>query len=246
MRAALPGAALGVDDPLLRGRTGAGVRVAILDSGVNPANPHVTPPAEGVAVAEDGGEGQDLLDRLGHGTAVTAAVQEKAPAAEILTVKIFHETLSARIETLIGGLDEAVAFGARIVNLSLGVPTVDHRDAIRGAVERARREGALVVSPREHRGLRWWPGAARGAAGVLLDWDCPRSELRLMRSPGGEPIFRASGYPRPIPGVPRDRNARGISFAAANVTGILALLMEGEPELDSVERVAERLTTGRS
>lgn len=38
-------------------------------------------------------------------------------------------------------------------------------------------------------------------------------------------VARASGYPRPIPGVPPERNLKGISFAVANVTGVLARAM---------------------
>jgi hypothetical protein len=34
--------------------------------------------------------------------------------------------------------------------------------------------------------------------------------------------LRASGYPRPIPGVPPERNLRGVSFAVANATGVIA------------------------
>ena len=37
-------------------------------------------------------------------------------------------------------------------------------------------------------------------------------------------IARASGYPRPIPGVAPERNLKGISFAVANTTGLLCLL----------------------
>jgi hypothetical protein len=38
---------------------------------------------------------------------------------------------------------------------------------------------------------------------------------------------RASGLPRPIPGVPPERNLQGTSFAVANTTGMLALALEG-------------------
>ena len=50
--------------------------------------------------------------------------------------------------------------------------------------------------------------------------------------PGGDvmPVFRASPFPRPIPGVPRERNLAGVSFAVANVTGFLARAMEGAPD----------------
>jgi hypothetical protein len=36
--------------------------------------------------------------------------------------------------------------------------------------------------------------------------------------------FVAPGFPRPIPGVPPDKNLKGLSFAVANVTGLLAAL----------------------
>ena len=39
--------------------------------------------------------------------------------------------------------------------------------------------------------------------------------------------FRASGYPRPIPGVSPELNLHGVSFAAANVSGFLARGLEG-------------------
>jgi hypothetical protein len=40
-------------------------------------------------------------------------------------------------------------------------------------------------------------------------------------------LFFASGYPRPLPGRPVNRNLYGISFAAANLTGIIARALEG-------------------
>ena len=65
----------------LAGRTGRGVRVAIIDSGVHVGHPHVGAIAGGVAFDEHGLEHADLVDRVGHGTAVAAAIHEKAPDA---------------------------------------------------------------------------------------------------------------------------------------------------------------------
>jgi len=58
-------------------------------------------------------------------------------------------------------------------------------------------------------------------------------------------MFRASGYPRPVPGVPPARNLHGISFAVANMTGFVARACElagpgGEPQA-RVFRVREVL-----
>jgi subtilisin family serine protease len=74
------------------------VRIAVIDSGVHAQHPHVNGVAGGVAIMPDGREETDYIDRLGHGTAVTAAIREKAPDAEIYAVKVFHDTLATRIE----------------------------------------------------------------------------------------------------------------------------------------------------
>jgi len=65
----------------LREYTGRGVRVAVVDSGVHATHPHVGGVEQSIAVREDGSLDQDVVDRLGHGTAVTAAIREKSPDA---------------------------------------------------------------------------------------------------------------------------------------------------------------------
>jgi len=85
---------------------------------------------------------------------------------------------------------------------------------------------------------------------VTLDWTIPREQCAIegqlappidrkrsgVRAPAQSPepeatemptrlTARASGYPRPVPGVPPSRNLKGISFAVANVTGLMARAM---------------------
>jgi len=43
----------------------------------------------------------------------------------------------------------------------------------------------------------------------------------------GQSGITAAPYPRPIPGVPKERNLSGVSFAVANATGMLARMLEG-------------------
>jgi hypothetical protein len=50
-----------------------------------------------------------------------------------------------------------------------------------------------------------------------------------VKRDGDETIFVASAYPREIPGVPRERNLMGISFAVANMTGFVARAVEAHP-----------------
>jgi hypothetical protein len=228
-----------LDDAVFAGRTGRGVKVAVLDSGLHPGNPHVHAPAAAVHFT-DAAQDDDALDRLGHGTAVAAAILEKAPGIELVVVRVFDRELATTTEVLVRAIAWAVAHGCRLINLSLGTPNPDREPELRAGLERAIAHGAILVSAREFAGTRWLPGCLPGAAGVLLDDACPRDQLRLAHL-DDETVFHASGLPRPIPGVPPERNVWGISFAVANVTGFLARTLEGRPALRTVADVLRLL-----
>lgn len=224
-------AVLGPDHPAIQGCTGRGVTVAVLDSGINALHPHVRRIAGHVTFADDGSAHGDPVDRLGHGTAVAAAIQEKAPDAELHVVKVFDDRLSTTIVALLRALDWATERGIRLVNLSLGTARRQHEDVLAEALIRARERGVILVSAREHAGQPWFPGCLTDAVGVLLDWSCRRDSAHLAARRDRTTIARASGYPRPIPGVPAERNLKGVSFAVANTTGLIARVLEGRPEI---------------
>jgi subtilisin family serine protease len=198
------------------------VRVGVIDSGVHASHPHVNGVAGGVGITRDGREEADYLDRLGHGTAVTAVIREKAPAAAVFAVKIFYEGLATRIGPLVGAIDWCLRNRMDVINLSLGTANPAHAAALCAAVDRVTAAGAVLVAAYEDGGVRWLPGSLPGAVPVLVDWECPRHEYRTSDLEDGRLVYQASGYPRPIPGVPPERNLQGISFAVANVTGLLA------------------------
>jgi len=208
--------------------TGRGVRVAIVDSGVHAAHPHVQGIEQGVAVRDDGSLDDDFVDMLGHGTAVTAAIREKAPDALLTAIKVFWRSLSTDIGSLVRGVDEGSLRGAAIINLSLGTSKAAHRPQLEASVERARQQNALIVAAGEDEGVAWLPGVIPGVIPVQLDWDCPRDEYRVNYR-NGRTVVATSGYPRDIPGVPRERNLKGLSFAVANVTGFVARALEARP-----------------
>jgi hypothetical protein len=226
--------------------TGKGVRVAVIDSGVHADHPHVGGVAGGVGIRDDGALDDDFVDRLGHGTAVAAAIREKAPGSELLAVKVFWRTLATSVSMLVRAIDEARARGATIVNLSLGTPEHRHRDELADAVARARAAGVFIVSAMEGTGGRWLPGDLDEVIPVHLDWACVRDGYRIV-SENGRSVIAASGYPRDIPGVPRERNLRGISFAVANATGFVARALEAAPEasLEAVFDTLEGAAAGR-
>jgi subtilisin family serine protease len=223
------GARLGLDHPVLAGVVGAGVRVAVVDSGVHGDHPHVGGIQGGVGFMADGRVVPDHVDQLGHGTAVAAAVREKAPAVEVYAVRVFHDELSTSARALVKAIDWATERGTRLINLSLGTPNPAHEAELAAAVARADAAGSIVVSAAEQDGRPAWPGILDDSVGVLLDWSVDRDALRLTRDHRGGAALAASGYPRPIPGIPPKKNLAGISFSVANVTGVLARVLEAEP-----------------
>lgn len=218
----IAGTRLAVDDPALAARTGRGVRVAVVDSGIAAGHPHVGAVAGGVRIGRDGTEDDDWADRIGHGTAVAAAIREKAPAAELLAVRVFEKDLSTTAEALALGIRRAAELGARLINLSLGTMNPAHADLLARAVRYAADRNALVVSAHDLDDTLWLPGSLDGVMGVRLDWTLERGEIRVGQGAPGRIVAAASGYPRPIPGVDPERNLKGISFAVANVTGMIA------------------------
>jgi subtilisin family serine protease len=198
------------------------VRIAVIDSGVHAAHPHVKGVAGGIAIKADGRQDTEFVDRLGHGTAVTAVIREKAPGAAIFAVKIFHDSLTTRIQPLIQAIDWAVDNGMHLINLSLGTSNQEHEQVLLSRLERVRAKEILLVTAFEESGVRWLPGILPGAVPVTIDWNCPRDEYRTSVLTDGRVLYHASGYPCPIPNVPPERNLKGISFAVANMTGMLA------------------------
>lgn len=199
------------------------VRVVVIDSGVHAAHPHINGVSGGIGVDTAGELYDDYVDRLGHGTAVTAVIREKAPLAEIFVAKVFDRELAASGAALVAACDWAIQRRADVVNLSLGTRNPEHRPALTGAVVRLRQSGAVVVAAGAQDGVSWLPGTLPGVWHVTLDWELPRDRCRVMID-GGSIAFLASGFPRPIPGVPPERNIKGLSFAVANVTGLVAAL----------------------
>jgi subtilisin family serine protease len=215
------------------------VSIAIIDTGVHARNLHVGGVAGGVGFDEGGQPTGDFVDRLGHGTAVAAVIREKAPAADLWAVKVFDRTLRTDIAKLLAGLDWAIARRFPLVNLSLGTAEAAHEPLLAARVAKAVAEGVLIVTAgTAEDGTAYLPGTLPGVLPVELDWDCPRDQVRVAERADGSRVCRASGYPRPIPGVPPEKNLKGLSFAVANVTGCLARGLDADHRIAAAAALA--------
>ena len=210
---------------------GRGVTVAVVDSGIHGDHPHIGGVSRGVFLG-DAAATSDFVDRIGHGTAVAAAIREKAPQAELLAVRVFDRTLRTSAEQLARAIVWSADEGARVINLSLGTSNAERAEVLREAVEHAAARGSLVVSARELNGARWLPGSLPGVVGVRVGSD----DREAITAELGNDSFtiEASRYPRSIPGVPPERNLSGVSFSVANVSGFLARLLSVHTGVNSL------------
>ena len=215
--------------------TGKGVRVAVIDSGVNANHPHVNGVTGGTAI---GCEGDSYLDILGHGTAVLAAIKEKAPEAEFYAVKVYYRSLRTNLECLAAAFRWSIDHKMDVINLSLGTTNTAYHAQMTSLIQLAEDAGTALVAAVETESLPAFPGSLPGVIGVGVDWDCPRDAFYFEAS-HPTPRWLASGYPRTLPGVHPLRNLYGVSFAVANMSGFVARacqIVKGQPSM-TIDRV---------
>ncbi|KOX24409.1 hypothetical protein ADK67_18755 [Saccharothrix sp. NRRL B-16348] len=121
------------------GLTGAGVTVAVVDTGVEGDHPDLV----GREVAgRDFSRDQDGLDRYGHGTHVASTIvghrapyRGVAPDARLLDAKVCDSKGFCPESAIIEGMRWAAEQGADVVNISLGLPASDDVDPVEAAVD---------------------------------------------------------------------------------------------------------------
>lgn len=212
-------------------RGGKGVRVALLDSGVNAHHSHVREVAGGVHVRwrEDGSLefDPDCRDVLGHGTAVAGVIRAKAPEVELYAVRVFERELRTHAAVVAAAIRWAVEHGMHVVNISLGTERQDHRELLQAACDEACRQGVILIAASEDE-RECFPASFASVIAVAGDERCAWDEY--FYCPDGAVPFRAHPSPRPLPGRPQRFNLRGHSFAAAHITACVARILEEKPQ----------------
>ncbi len=183
------------------------MKIAIIDSGVFVGHPHLGAVTDALHFTATG-FGQDPVDRLGHGTAIASAIREKAPDAELYSLKVFDGRLASSMAVILRALEWCRDHRMDLINLSLGTSNPEHADRFREVL----RGPSTVISA-----ANMLPGTLPGVIAVDSDPECPRDEFYER-----DGVYYASPYPRPIDGLPPARNLHGVSFAVANVTGLMA------------------------
>jgi hypothetical protein len=228
---------------MLPANGGKGVRVAVLDSGINALHSHVREVAGGVHVRwrEDRTVDfdPDYRDLLGHGTAVAGVIRTKAPEVELYAVRVFERELRTHAAVVAGAIRWSVQHGMQVVNISLGTEREESRDLLKAVCDEAAGDGAILVVASEDNERECFPASFPGVIAVTGDAACAWDEHFFC--PHNAVPFRAHPSPRPLPGRPQSRNLRGHSFAAAHITARVACILAEKPHTRR-EEVIELLT----
>jgi minor extracellular serine protease Vpr len=121
---------IGTDIPRMQGINGEGIKIAVIDTGVDFTHPDLLGWGEDGKVV--GGynfidEGKPPMDTNGHGTQVTGVIAADgesigvAPKAKILAYKVSEDGEGVSSELIIRAIDKAIEDGADIINISLGL-----------------------------------------------------------------------------------------------------------------------------
>ncbi|MPZ37834.1 MAG: S8 family serine peptidase [Rhizobiales bacterium] len=210
------------------------VLIAVIDSGADTEHPELA------------GMILDTFDAIGtgdrvhaHGTSIVGAIAARArlrgtaPGAHILVARAFgpsRTSMDGTTTDIIKSLDWAMARGARIINMSFA----GGRDpAVARRLNEARGRGIVLVAAAGNAGPNsapLYPAANRAVIAVTATDDGDRIYRAANR--GKHVAVAAPGVDLLLPTLGSDyRMTSGTSFSAAEVTGVIALMLERNPTL---------------
>ena len=215
--------------------TGKGVRVAILDSGVERDHPGVGVVDEAVAVSVDD-EGNSVVepdeqgDLCGHGTACAGIVRSFAPECSIHAVRILGAGYTGSGPVLLAGLRWAVEQGFDVINMSLSTTKREFASVLHELADTAYFKRSVLVASAHNMPVESYPW--RFAAVISVGSHEDADPLAFYYNPSPPVEFFARGLDVEIPWLEGGTiRASGNSFATPHMSGICALVLGKHPEL---------------
>lgn len=219
-----------------RSCTGKGVTVAIVDSGVDDTHPELLGRVvESVEARVDGKrvmfDSSSVGDSAGHGTACAGIIAKIAPDAKFSSIRVLGASGLGDGHAFLAGLEYAIKQRYKVINLSLGTTKPQYFSPLHDLLDRAYQAGCIVVAAANNLPQPSFPSVFSSSLISVIKSDISDplkfgfhfGEVIELTAPGVN--VRAAW-----PGGGH-RSLTGNSFACPHIAGIIALLLEKDPNL---------------
>jgi subtilisin len=243
----LPSAAvrrIALDNPLpervdrewaFAGATGRGVKVCVVDSGIEAGHPAVGAVAGAVAVSVDA-DGNTVVvpdeegDLCGHGTACAGVIRALAPEAEIHSVRVLGSGFTGTGKVLLAGLRWAVEQDYTVINMSLSTTKRAFSEVLREIADTAYFKRTVLVASAHNMPVESFPWRFSSVISVgSHEEDDP---MTFYANPDPPVEFFARGVDVKVAWLGGSTiTATGNSFAAPCISALGALVLSKHPRL---------------
>ena len=215
--------------------TGAGVKVAVIDSGIDDTHPAIGAPVSGYVTIQR--QQQTLTfdesphgDAYGHGTACAGIIRAIAPECELYSVKVLGTALTGEGAVFAAGLRWSIEHGMQVCNLSLGTTKRDFYAVLHELADAAYFRNVMLVTAANNLPTPSFPSVYASVISVAA-LDMPDAFTYYANTqPPAE--FCARGIDVRVPWLNGDSiTATGNSFAAPHIAGLAARILSKHPTL---------------
>jgi subtilisin len=220
------------------GSDGAGVKVAVVDSGVEASHPAIGDALAGSMVVERDEDDDrpstrpdsSQVDMFGHGTACAGIIHKLAPQAQIYSVRVLGKNLTGKADRFAEGLRWAIDEGMDVVNLSLSTSRQEYYAMFHRLADKAYFKGVSLVSAVNNRPGPSYPSLYSSVISVAASRGNDPFEYLYNPSPPVE--FGAPGIDLRVAWLDGGSCvSTGNSFAAPHIAGIASLICAKHPGL---------------
>jgi subtilisin len=221
------------------GATGKGVRVGIIDSGLENSHPELHGRVVENVTVELGADGPKVVpdgqvDMFGHGTACGAIILGLAPEVELISIRVLGADLRGKGTAFAAGLEWAVDQGLEVCNLSLSSKSESLYPVFHDLADRAYFRGTALVSAANNVPAPSYPSLFSSVFSVAAHAE--PDPWRIYYNPSPPVEFGAWGVDVPIAWKDGGSTvATGNSFAAPHLAGLVALILSKHPGLSPFE-----------
>ena len=217
------------------GSTGGGVKVCIVDSGIEADHPMLGDAVKGGVVVEKTDEGLTLReephdDLFGHATACAGIIHGLAPEAELYSARVLNQNLKGGGDALVAGVQWAIEHQMNVINLSLSTRKHEHVVRLHDLADEAYFQNTVIVASANNTPVYSYPWLFASVISVASHSE--QDPYTFYYNPDPPVEFTAPGVDLDLAWAGKSTAmGTGNSYATPHISGIAALILAKHPEL---------------